>query len=243
MKVPVRLKDDPILESILEIRYEPSIPDDAVLGVVYSQMRSDFDPPQQLPVVNIPADIRRSDPNFRYMPLYTFSRDNFFFRLGPRVLVFSHVAPYAGWNGWAAFISMVIEMIGNTGFITGVNRIGLRYINFFESTHLFTDGNIRITLAEKQISREATTIRTEIPDGDFVKVLKVANQATVTASADKTPRNGSLIDIDCVNVAAMSQGSFLSNYQQTIATAHEKEKELFFSVIEGSILDSRRPEY
>ena len=81
-------------------------------------------------------------------------------------------------------------------------------------------------------------MRTEIKDGDFVKVLQLANSVNATGSFSK--KVGSLVDIMC---AYNNQENLLDDIQRILNQAHELEKELFFGLLKPEFLKTLNPEY
>ncbi len=66
MKLPKRLKRNPILEAIAEVRFLSSVPNDAVIGLVFSSVQDIFGKPENLPILQLPAALREADPNLKY---------------------------------------------------------------------------------------------------------------------------------------------------------------------------------
>ena len=125
-------------------------------------------------------------------------------------------------------------MIGN------VERTGLRYINLFEFP-LIDKINVKIKLIDHQISHEPTNLRIEFEDGEYRKILQIGNQVEVTV--DNQGITGSVIDIDCIRTSNYPGDRFFSEYRDMVETAHNKEKELFFSLLRDDFVETLNPEY
>ena len=72
MKLPKTILPCPIVESTLEIRFQTNLPPDTMVGFVYSLFQSKDSEVQltALPISQIPAEIRRQDPNLKYKKLH-----------------------------------------------------------------------------------------------------------------------------------------------------------------------------
>ena len=87
---------------------------------------------KNLPILQIPEDIRAKDPAFIYSPHYELQKDNFVIKLGPNVINFSITDEYPGWDIFIEKICKIINKIEKNNFINKYNRLGVRYINFFD---------------------------------------------------------------------------------------------------------------
>ena len=70
MQIPKKITPCPILEAIVEIRFEPEEPDDAIFGIIYNQFKKSFPEIEKLPILQIPDQFRSKDPNLIYKPHY-----------------------------------------------------------------------------------------------------------------------------------------------------------------------------
>lgn len=65
-------KDNPIIDTGLELVVSYAFPSDAIVGILYSSLLQDDENVrlQKLPVSNIPDEIRRMDPNLKDKPTH-----------------------------------------------------------------------------------------------------------------------------------------------------------------------------
>ncbi len=239
-RTPKKINKCPIEESVFEIRFSSDCPNDAILGIVYSAVKDFFseDSLQQLPVLEIPEHIRLQDPNLKYQPLHRLDKENFSLSIGPKTLIFGNNRQYAGWEAWSNFFKTVLCEVEKTGILKNVERIGLRYINVFD-LNILKCTNIELRLNKNLLIDETSNLRTELVDADFIKILQVGNSVTILTN-NKT-RTGSIIDIDCIY--DFRGKDFFSTYADIVDTAHKKEKELFFSLLNDDFINSLEPQY
>ncbi|MCE2887858.1 MAG: TIGR04255 family protein, partial [Pseudanabaena sp.] len=75
--IPKKITPCPILQAVVELRFETVLPSDAVFGILYSLLSSQYNTFEKLPILQIPEILRSQDPNLRYQPAYKLIDDNF----------------------------------------------------------------------------------------------------------------------------------------------------------------------
>jgi uncharacterized protein (TIGR04255 family) len=240
-RVPIRITPCPISEAIFEIRFIPGLPEEAVFGVVYNSVKNRFDDGiEKLFPIELPDVFREQDPNLRYAVQYRIRKENLVLGIGPRSLAFSNTGYYLGWPAWSGFFKDTMEVIRATGIIRIVERTGLRYINLFERK-ILDDIELHLDLKGKPIRQESTHIRTELLEGGIVSIVQVSNDVDIKAGS-RTFR-GSAIDIDCLANLGEHSDSFFSHAEEVIERSHNREKEIFFSLLSPATLAALSPEY
>jgi uncharacterized protein (TIGR04255 family) len=235
MKLPKTITPCPIKDALLEIRFSTKMHPNAVFGLIYNALRHDFlNKVESLPILQLPEALRAADPNFRYKPHYKISNDTIVVQIGPDVLSISSFPKYIGWEAFSKKIISIIDKVEKIKIIDKVNRLGIRYVNFFESD-IFTNINVKICIQEKNINYKNTVIRTEIGHKDFKSTLQIANNAYNQTTA------GSVIDIDTFKENGLDD--FFKQKETIINSGHTKEKELFYSLLKKEFLTSLNPEY
>lgn len=238
MDIPIKITPCPIVDSTIELRFETEIDHSAVFGMVYSAFRDKTKKTEHLPVTQIPEAIRFKDPNLLHQPHHKLSYDNFAIQVGPSAISLGNVGEYIGWRDFLKEATSVFQKFGEIGIAKKILRLGLRYINYFESD-IFDKIDLSIMQREKALKTDNMFIRVEIKRNDFVNTLQVANNATVT-SRGKT-RVGSIIDIDTFTTSALD--NLFVNVSTRLIDVHEEEKKLFFSLLKPDFLDTLNPEY
>jgi len=239
MILPKQINPCPINEAVVGIRFDSSLPSDAVFGVVYNQLKDSYQTVQQLPILQIPEAVRNNDPNLIFQPYYTLSRENFAIQLGPKVFSIAIVENYTTWQNFLNEIQIVFEKIGNIDFITNVSRVGLRYINLFE-IDIWEKLKINIKIIEREIANEEIFVRTVLQRDEFKVLLQTGNQLNLERNNEFVSRV-SIIDID--SFIQEDSINFFENVSAMLEKAHGLEKELFFGLLKEDFLESLNPEY
>lgn len=234
MNLPKEISPCPIIEAIIEIRFETEINPNAIFGIVYNEFRKDFPKVENLPILQIPEQLRLVDINLRHKPHYKISNEYFSIQIGPDIISFSPYPIYSGWDNFSKQIFEVLERISTIQVIKKLTRIGIRYINFF-SEEIFSKINISVCVNTEKINYINTAVRTEIKKGNFSNTLQIANNINLPN------KSGSVIDIDTfINI---SLEDFYLRSKEIINEGHLIEKELFFSLLSEDLLNSLNPKY
>jgi len=238
MKIPKRISPCPIVEVIVEIRFEPKIPPDAIFGLVYNSLKGEYPQVKKLPILEIPDVIRSNEPGLKFKPYNQLLNENFIAQIGPRVFSLSNRKEYVGWSEFYGRITSSFSKLAELDMMSNVARLGIRYINFFRFD-IFEKINLEILMNRKALPSTQTVVRAELKDGNFKNVLHIANKAEVTIDGKRN--RGSIIDIDTVLEQRMPD--FFGKMQGILQEGHEKEKRLFFSLLKTEYLETLNPEY
>ncbi|MDM8254406.1 TIGR04255 family protein [Phocaeicola barnesiae] len=238
--LPSRIEKCPLIDALIEFRFEAAIAKSAVFGVIYNLIRNDYRGNViNLPILQIPEQIREVDPNLKFKPLYRVEGDKFIIQIGYDVLSISSKMPYVGWPEFSQHSLSLINKIIQEGIIKRVSRLGHRYINFFRGD-ITNSLTMSFSMTEKYVS-ENLLIRTDVRDGNFMNTLQFANNANYRPNPNTSEIVGSLIDIDTSR--EYSDNFFIENREQEINMAHECEKKLFFSLLKPTFLETLNPTF
>lgn len=244
-KLPAKIKNCPIIEAIIEVRFSSIFPPEAVFGIIYERINKYFGNIERLPVLQIPEHIRTQDKNLSNQPHYILiakDNPNIQLKLGPKVLTFINTDEYAGWRIYFAFVQKILEEIKNINVISSAERIGIRYINFFNEP-IFDKIKFQVTLNDHQVLEKETSFRTETKTGDFDKITQIANMIPIIRNNQEYI--GSLIDFDCMYdfKDVTNEQSFYNSYQSIIEKGHEIQKKSFFELLTNKFLKSLCPTF
>lgn len=236
VRLPKKINPCPITEAIVELRFDSSFPHDAIFGVLYNEFKNDYPEVKELPILQLPEIIRKQDPALKYKPYYRLSsNEGFIFQVGARTISLISLKPYSGWEIFSDKIKDSIKRASNLGVYESYVRVGIRYINGFDQ-NVLEKINLSLKMNNSALTEYETSVRMDVPTGQFTSTLRVANNAQITKSEGKT--KGSVIDID----------TYLENPDgdiiKTIEDGHLQEKKLFFALLKQDYLENElNPEY
>ena len=239
MNIPKRINKCPILEALAEIRFAPSVPSDAVFGLLFNALRSDFPSVEKLPPAELPGFVVSAEPTMMHSPHYRLASDNFVLQIGPRIVSLSVTNGYIGWRIFSQKIKAVFEKVISANVTNDISRFGLRYINFFED-NIFDVSTLVVRLKDTNLGKYSSMVTAEIPEGEFRNVVRVGNNAKVKTNEAKQ-LSGSIVDID-----TFLEGHFQATQQEIVKVlekAHCVEKQLFFNLLSQEFIESLEPEY
>lgn len=238
--IPKRLDKCPLVDALLEIRFSSDLDKSVIFGFIYGLVKEDY--PSRvvnLPLSQIPAQIRDKDPNLQFKPLYRLEGRETILQIGTDVICLSSKIPYIGWDVLSEKALIIINKLHTSGVIKNVLRLGHRYVNFFEGN---IDNKLNMTFEfVHKYNITNNLIRTEIIDGEFISTLQYSNSAEYRSLQTTQVQKGSLIDIDTFKI--YEDNSFLRNITKEINSAHSSEKSLFYSLLKQDFIQELGPVY
>ncbi|PCJ19185.1 MAG: hypothetical protein COB02_09060 [Candidatus Cloacimonadota bacterium] len=228
MKLPNEIKPCPILEATFEMRFKANIPDDAIFGFVYKAFIDRYKNQGALPVLQIPLQVRTSDPNLLYAPHYRMVCKNFVIQFGPRVFGLTNVKPYVKWDAFLIEIENCYKKMVDLGIIANIERTAVKYVNFFNGLNILEKLTLKISLDNDEIADSNINFSTNIKCDKGERILKIVApveiQEQVQAKVNKS--TGSILEVDSV-----FDISKFDTFKEAIVYAHDKEKSLFFKLL------------
>ena len=241
MNLPKRINPCPIIDSVVELRFESEFPIDAIFGVIFASVKNEYPKFQKLHVSEVPEIIRNQDPSLKYAAFYQAVSSSFVFRVGPRVISLSNIGEYVGWEKFFLKLKDVIEKLQTTGVVSKFTRIGIRYIDFFEKD-IF--GNVNLVIQEIQVNQKPLSskqkfFRALVENDKFLTNIQIVNNTSVTLKTGI--KAGSLIDSDTYFESTAGFG--FAGIEGLIDECHFREKEIFFSLLKEEFIKTLNPEY
>jgi len=245
-EIPKSLLLPPIVEAIAEIRFTPApqISADSLLtGALHLKFKEQYSKMERTPFNQIPPQMRMADAELKFKPLVTLAGTNKVLLIGEHSLSIAFTAPYPGWTEFFSQISQVFNCANQSGAISVVDRISLKYVNFIPDGTLsagLASTTISLSLGGVQIGYQPTHIRSEISSGTIVNVLQVLTGARLTLDPETT-KTGVVIDIDTIQNGPFPD--FWGQLQQHFEALHDSEKQQFFSLLPKPVIDRYEPKY
>ncbi|MFP4528691.1 MAG: TIGR04255 family protein [Candidatus Kapaibacterium sp.] len=239
--LPKKLEKDLIIDAVFELRFVPNINSNAVFGILYNIFKDKYPNVENLNILDIPFQIREKDSNLLYQPHYRLQNELFQIRLGPRVLAVDILDEYPGWQKYFSEIKSIISSFIEANIAADFRRIALRYINLLEYKSIKDTLNIEFKINnEKYNKRKQSIITTVIEDENFQHNLRISENIEIEHTAKGINTQGTVLDIDTYT---NDIHDFVTSYEEIIDSAHSKEKNFFFSLLQNSYLQTLRPSY
>lgn len=240
MKIPKHIDPCPVIEALVEIRFVPSMPEDAIFGTIYGAIKEQFPNVEKLPVLQLPDFVREQDPNLKYNPHYRLRNESMIFQSGPRVLTFSKPKPYPGWKAYSEHFFPIINQICKLEITKNVERIGVRFINSF-AENIMPHLNLTLNLGDSRLIDEGIMLSVEESIGSINRALRIGNKVDVTIDGVQTT-GISVIDIDTSTITHEGTPK-PEEIIKTIEQCHDAGKMKFFELLTPSFIASLNPTY
>ncbi|PLX50983.1 MAG: hypothetical protein C0613_02835 [Desulfobulbaceae bacterium] len=239
MPRPTKITPDPIIDAVVEFRFESEIPPDAVLGMLFSVVREEFSNFKKLPIAEIPEEIRRNDPQLKFAPCYQSVSGGYRLSVGPSVISLGTSGDYVGWKeNFYPFLQHIIRQLEKSGIVKSFKRIGIRYIDFFE-TDIFEKITLSIKLNDQPLVAKQTTISTIFEHDELTTRVNIQNNTTIRR--DEKQYIGSIIDTD--TFAEPKDSIPFVELVTLIDKQHEISLKVFFDLLRPEFLETLNPEY
>ncbi|WP_213778845.1 TIGR04255 family protein [Caballeronia sp. dw_276] len=247
MKLPIRLKSEPIVDAIFEIRFAAKTQIASILpGYLYSTLGGTS--VERLSAADIPEAIRVSDANLRALPTQKVFIDKFYILVGDELLGIGCQLPYPGWAEFRPVIEKVLNTVHALKLVLSVHRYSMKYVDVLpakDSGEALSMLDLGIELGGQKLKHEKFQLRTELVRGAFIHVVNLVGSAQMLIANQPQRNSGAIVDIDsiCDLSPAMRFESFLMKLKASADEIHEANKELFFELLQQETVNSLGPDY
>lgn len=236
-KLPKKLSTyEPCKESTVEFRFETDIPSDAIIGIVFGKLKDRYQGPKELPIMQLPKNIRDNDINLLYAPHYIMENEIYQINIGPKVFAIISKMPYIGWRDYSTEIGKILGTLDESDLFREITRVGVRYINFFESSHdILNPKNINLSIETPfDENNSNSTYTTLIKFENFSNLLKIQTDCSIIMQNKNF--NGSIVDIDTFQNYENKKFD-LTEMLDKVTEAHNVEKKIFFKLLTKNFID------
>ena len=238
--MPKYLDNSPLYSAVIEIRFSSDVPEEAVAGLLYSRLLAEGVDIQSvpLPASQLPLALRQQDPNLKFAPIQRFVLADQTVNVGSNVLSLeaNNGIKEKTYPGWDIFSKQFEALLEKANFITKIERIGIRYINFFQEEDLFKELNVSLTTGWESKGVENKSTAVFFIDKEELK-SKVTIACDITLQDESGQRQGQLIDIDTYIESTVPP----EDVALRVNEAHDFTKEIFYSLPKKSLLNKMSP--
>jgi len=244
-RMPVRLKREPLIEAVWEVRFTSAKPSvaDLLPGVVFKALSNKYPGIVRLPAADIPAPIAEHDPKLRYVPKLRLEGGNRAIQIGEHVVSLSYHRPYPGWKTFMADIQTLVGIVRDTGLIDRPDRFSLKYINLIKLADTPSLGCLRleVKMGEHKIDTRPVQLRTEIAEGDLIHVIQIGSPVEASIRGESRRICGVLLDID--TISPMKRNGSWDDVVHRLDEVHLSSKRMFFGLLTPETIENLEPEY
>jgi len=246
MQIPRKI-DDRIKDAIVNVQFVSGIPESAIWGVFYTTFKESL---KDFPVANSFNHFLHQNPGIANGLVFAFEEqapsffttkdERFKITISGNEITFNVINGYTGWNHYQMVLEQYLYPLLQNSVITHVKRLGIRYISRFPGVKIFEvlNGHIEINGVPSTAQGQ---VRTEFSKEGFTSAITLVNSFP-TNNPDESPIF-SLVDIDVIKVYSYEENVSYEDVKRDIETAHAREKELFFSILKESFIQTLNPTY
>lgn len=239
MKTPKKISPDYLIDSIVQVVFEPLCSPELLLGYFDYIFKDTFkfipnsENSQRLKLTNKDGIIIESSTSGHFVD----SNKKVKISLSANKLVFNCINEYIGWSNYFPIVNKTINRLIEKKIISNVTRIGIRYISQFESIKIFEHILIDFSMHNINPKLETTQIRSEFKENEFKIILSLLNDVKHSTKAVKF----SIIDIDIIQIFKKTDD--IQYLLQAIENGHNKQKQIFFSLLKQEFINKLKPVY
>jgi uncharacterized protein (TIGR04255 family) len=241
LKLPKKISPDRIKNATIEVNYASKYPYEVLIGMIFNALDNTYH------YANRPSNGQQLLP-VPIAPVVLFYTDLVQVQLKPNSIVFNIIDKYIYWENYKPEIERTLRQIFESGVIDSYYRVGVRYISEYKNQDLGSLLNVSFALKpfpEWQSSNSSYSFNTEFKSDTFAVILNLNNNVLgITLEeikSGKQPSPISNIDIDIVRQDININD--LTQLMQIVEDAHNKEKIVFFSLLNDDFLRTLNPEY
>ncbi len=234
-ELPKRISPNPLLSSVVEIRFESNLRPDDLIGLYLNHFQKDFpDIFDHKPEVEII--------NARYKVKYIMHNDDFSILLGNDIIAFENRGDYKFWSIYFPLIQANLKVLNQACTIKKIDRIGIRYLSFFEG-EFNLNNNILVEnrFVFDDYIQKNSYFRAEYSKDNINIVIQVPQNVDITKEND-VKKTGTVIDIDVSSDQELPQ-EVGDNLFKLINRMHTEEKAVFFTLLSDEFLNKLNPEW
>jgi uncharacterized protein (TIGR04255 family) len=240
VRIPRKLKNDPIVEALFEVRFTSGDIPEVAIGKLASGSAWANSTSQRLPVANVPAAIRESDPALMHQPVlqlqFQLGDSARVIKIGSQVFSYHALAPYPGWTKFEPELLDTAEHVFGALKDARATRFGFRYINVLTKEHLIeaiSNLNIEVTLERKSLTAPLNVNYQRSLAPKHNSLVRVTSMEFVE---NPSPGITALVDVDIFTPPGFSAAT-AAEARAWLDEAHIFLKDEFFALIPEDIID------
>lgn len=238
-ELPQEITPNPVVGAIVECRIKSDIERHKLLPLVISKFMQDF------PIYEegkFPFEFKNNNEELKYFPDFTLKNELYSIGFSTNSITLEINNEYPLWSKYFEFVSESIEKIIELNFIAEIERVGLRFISFFEEDGADMKDKISNlpSLQLNEYTEEVRSYKTYLTKDNIRLYLQIFKEKTIYRNDDQES-TGMVIDIDTdVKDNLILDKNSICNI---INDLHNSEKELFFSILNSEFLSTKNPKY
>lgn len=239
-KIPKQI-DDRLKDAIVNIEFVPSVPPETVIGYFHNALRDELSiaPPQNK------FNFLNNSVTFETSQSYFITKNGpFRIDVTGQGITFNLLGSYTGWHDYFPVVGKNLKSLFDLNIIQEVTRVSIRYINQFDNVRIYEhiQGNISIGSIPDNSRGQ---MRVEFQKNQFSVITTIVNgYSAATLNLGLNPDTEfSLIDVDVIKLFPPKTKLSYEEVISTLESAHDTEKDCFFSLLKEEFIQTLNPIY
>lgn len=250
MKIPKKITPDRIRDAIVQVFFKSDYPYELLISYIhkafidlkYEYIQIQQPSPVHPTVNNIEGNIISQPISVNLSPLFIDKDHEVRIQLQPTMSINFNIAKkYIGWDKYFEKIKAVLDVLHSNKISISYSRVGLRYVSEFNDMDISNKVkfNYNTSFPNWEIKGSVTNLRLE--EENKTVILNIALNHPVTNPQNPSLQFVSLIDVDVIQEYFSTTD--LNHFLSIINSCHDKQKEIFFSLLTPEFLNELKPEY
>lgn len=244
--LPVRLRQDTIIEALCELRFRPTAPgvSDLLPGYFRQSLPHLVNHVERLAVADLPTQVVTQTEQLKYKPSHRLSGETYQVASGQNVANISCNAPYVGWSEFQPKILEMLRSLISFDVIDEVERLSLRYINIIPELNQISALDAiecSMQLGSFDLREHGFQLRTEIESHGCKNIVNVSPNSTAQNLRTKKVVHGTWLDIDSITTIGGDVETL--EFESLIEKVHDAEKSVFFNILSKAAQEQLGAEY
>lgn len=237
--IPAKLKDDAIVEALCQLQFKSTELPEVIVGRLSDVPDARSYEKKTMPVAQIPAPMRRSDPNLMWQPLLQLvNGEGQLLQIGERAVSAHVVGPrkYPGWDSFFVQIRSMVDQLFEKVPDVEIEGMSLRYINALVADRHRIDRpqalNLQFTVGGAVFDGAINLAFVDRENSGFVVTTRIADLSFVQGVLP--PGTTAVIDVEVTATKATKNKDAVVSW---IDGAHTLEKKAFFRLLPENIVN------
>jgi uncharacterized protein (TIGR04255 family) len=246
ISLPTKLKKEPLIDAIFEVRFDSNIPASVILPGVFFNDLVGHKSIETLATAQLPKALRDADPNLRFAAINKIDWDNFFINIGDFNVSISCKYPYPGWATFKNGIIEIVKILQKSGIVKNVERYSLKYVDLLPVVNGKSNAsmlNMSIGIAGHTLKDESFQFRIEILKDELIHAVQLVSSAKAVLHTGLV-KDGLIVDVDTLAILHnTSLSSLVEGIENKLDVIHAANKKMFFDCLNPETLTSLEPTY
>lgn len=246
-KLPVKLGKDPLIDAVFEMRFKTDVNFSDVLPGIFFKDLPGEKTITQLPAHDVPAKVRKGDPNFQHAALTRVQLEKYSVAIGESNIVVGCNMPYQGWSAFKPIIKDVLSSVEQSGVKAFVERFSMKYIDLLEGNTLAGRAELldaSFSIGEYALKDRVFSLRVEVPSDPYLNIIGIFSSGHVMNNAGEK-KSGAIIETDTIKNAEVETtlAEFMADNDTFLDDLHLENKRMFFNSITEKAIQTMEPVY